>query len=259
MTIQYASDLHLEMDANTQYLLENPIKKVADILILAGDITYLEESYLANKVLDQLSDTFDEVLMIPGNHEFYRFVFPIENIFPDFEFKIRNNITYYNNKVIVRDNVRMLMSTLFSKVSEKKQWSIERMISDFHVSKYYENTAEKLSVNLFNTCHDQCKKFLQEELLNEFDGKTVIVTHHVPYNNYYIKDYPRFNHDLSEAFHVNMVPLMDSYKIDHWISGHTHVNHESLKIESTMVHTNQLGYVETDEHLSFDESATIEL
>lgn len=259
MTIQYASDLHLEMNANTQYLLENPIKKAADILILAGDITYLKDSYLANKVLDQLSETFEEILMIPGNHEFYNFCFPIENTFPNFEFKVRDNITYYNNKVIVRDDVRILMSTLFSKVSEQKQWLIEQMMSDFHVSKYYGNTAEKLSVALFNRCHEQCKKFLQEELLNEFQGETVVVTHHVPYNKHYIKDYPRFDYNLAEAFHVNLVPLMDSYEIDHWISGHTHVNHDSFKIENTTVHTNQLGYVEANEQSRFDLSATIKL
>lgn len=124
MTIQYASDLHLEMDINTQYLIENPIKKKADILILAGDITYLGVSYLANKVLDQLSDTFDEVLMIPGNHEFYEFCFAIENVFPEFEYKVRENITYYNNKAIVRDDVRILMSTLFAHVSGEKHWLV---------------------------------------------------------------------------------------------------------------------------------------
>lgn len=259
MTFQYASDLHLEMKANTEYLLNNPIKKAADILVLAGDITYLNDSYLANKVLDQLSDTFDEVMMIPGNHEFYKFCFPIEKTFPEFEFKVRENISYYNNKVIERGDMRILLSTLFSKVTDKRSWQIEQLMSDFHVSKFYEDTAEKLTVNRFNMCHQQCKKFLQNELLSDFNGKTVVVTHHVPFNKHYIKNYPRFEYDLEEAFHVNMVPLMHSYEIDHWISGHTHVNHESFRIENTMVHTNQLGYVEANEQSRFDPSATIEL
>lgn len=142
MTLQYASDLHLEMKANTEYLLNNPIKKAADILILAGDITYLEDSYLANKVLDQLSDTFDEVMMIPGNHEFYKFCFPIEKTFPEFEFKVRENIRYYNNRTVVRGDIRILFSTLFSKVTDKRSWQIEQLMSDFHVSKFYENSAE---------------------------------------------------------------------------------------------------------------------
>lgn len=259
MTIQYASDLHLEMEANTQFLLRNPIKKAADVLVLAGDVTYLKESYLANKVLDQLSDTFEEVFMIPGNHEFYNFSSPIKNVFPDFEFKVRENITYFNNRVIVRDNIRILLTSLFSYVSEKKEWIIGELISDFHVSKYEDDPSEKFTVRQFNICHEMSKQFLVDELLDDFTGKTIVVSHHVPYPSYYIKDYPKFEHDLSEAFHVNMVSLMHNYKIDHWISGHSHINHPSFKIENTIVHTNQLGYVARGENESFNSSAVIEL
>ncbi|WP_321515373.1 hypothetical protein [Marinifilum fragile] len=38
MLIQYCSDLHLEFNANENFLIENPIEPVGDILILAGDI-----------------------------------------------------------------------------------------------------------------------------------------------------------------------------------------------------------------------------
>ena len=73
MTIQYASDLHLEFRDNTRYLSDNPIKPVRDILILAGDIGYLDDdSYSVHTFWDWVADNFRQTLVIPGNHEFYR-------------------------------------------------------------------------------------------------------------------------------------------------------------------------------------------
>jgi hypothetical protein len=73
MKIQYASDLHLEFRENTRYLRDNPIKPVGDILVLAGDIGYLDDdSYNLHPFWDWASDNFQQTLVIPGNHEFYK-------------------------------------------------------------------------------------------------------------------------------------------------------------------------------------------
>ncbi len=42
MKIQYASDLHLELRDNMNYLKSNPLPVIGEILVLAGDIYYLD-------------------------------------------------------------------------------------------------------------------------------------------------------------------------------------------------------------------------
>ena len=57
--IQYASDLHLEFIENTRYLENNPIQPVADILMLAGDTSYLgDESFLKHPFWDWASKNY---------------------------------------------------------------------------------------------------------------------------------------------------------------------------------------------------------
>lgn len=72
MNIQFASDLHLEVPKNARYFQKEKIIPRADILILAGDTMCWDEDYLRNSFWDELSSSFALVLVIPGNHEFYK-------------------------------------------------------------------------------------------------------------------------------------------------------------------------------------------
>jgi len=71
MKIQYASDLHLEFRENSRYLHDNPLIPVGDILLLAGDIGYLDDhTYQTHPFWDDVSEKFRQTLVIPGNHEY---------------------------------------------------------------------------------------------------------------------------------------------------------------------------------------------
>jgi hypothetical protein len=74
MKIQYASDLRLEFADNWRYLREHPLEVSGDILILAGDIGYLgDQNYQNHPFWDWASQNYKEVLVVLGNHEFYKF------------------------------------------------------------------------------------------------------------------------------------------------------------------------------------------
>ncbi len=58
MKIQYCSDLHLEFKENSAFLLEQPIKPVGDILVLAGDIILLNDRFETHPFFDWAADNF---------------------------------------------------------------------------------------------------------------------------------------------------------------------------------------------------------
>ena len=72
MKIQCCSDLHLEFRTKRKWLKANPIQPVGDILIVAGDTSYLGgETFSKSSMLDYNSDHFQEAYLLPGNHEYY--------------------------------------------------------------------------------------------------------------------------------------------------------------------------------------------
>ena len=76
MKIQYASDLHLEFDENSSFLKHNPLIPMGEVLVLVlvGDIGYIgDENYSKHPFWDWVSDNFERCIVIPGNHEFYKF------------------------------------------------------------------------------------------------------------------------------------------------------------------------------------------
>ena len=72
MKIQFASDLHLELSDNSRYLKEHPLEVAGDVLLLAGDTIYLgQESLMKHPFWQWASDHYEQVLAVPGNHEYY--------------------------------------------------------------------------------------------------------------------------------------------------------------------------------------------
>ena len=72
MKIQYASDIHLELSDNSRFINSMPFAVTGDVLVFAGDIGYLRDKTLPNmKFWKWVSANYREVLLVPGNHEFY--------------------------------------------------------------------------------------------------------------------------------------------------------------------------------------------
>lgn len=249
MKLQYCSDLHLEFPDNKEYILDNPISPVADILILAGDIMPFAAIDKHNDFLDYISRSFKTTFWVPGNHEYYYYNVDSSNFL---ETQIRENIYLVNNCVKEISGVNLIFSTLWSNISEEKRWVIQQSLSDFKVIKYKDHL---FNVDDYNLLHKESLEFLQTALAEASGNKTIVVTHHAPTFVKYPEKYA--NSKINEAFASNLNALIEENTIDYWIYGHHHTNTADFKIGNTQLVTNQLGYIKYNENKGFNDKAVI--
>jgi hypothetical protein len=92
-----------------------------------------------------------------------------------------------------------------------------------------------------------------EQSVKEPVVKTVVVTHHLPSG---LCNSPEHRNSLiNEAFCVDLTPFIESANVNFWIYGHSHFNQKPLHIGKTILLTNQLGYVQHNEHHTFKQDA----
>ncbi len=252
MTIQYASDLHLEFPENKEFLKANPMKPKGDVLILAGDIVPFTVMDKYDDFFNYISNNFQTTYWIPGNHEYY--YFDIANKSGILNEKIRSNVFLVNYQVVTHDNINIILCSLWSKINLVNKWQIERGMSDFHVIKH---NGDRFSAEHFNQLHAQSLEFLKDALHHNYTDKSVVATHHVPT----LLNYPEKYKDdvLNEAFAVELFDLIEAKGPDYWIYGHSHSNTTDFEIGKTHLRTNQLGYVKYNEQNGYQNERIIKL
>jgi predicted phosphohydrolase len=252
MTIQYASDLHIEFRENKEFLRINPLKPVGNILLLAGDIVPFAVLDKNADFFSYLSDNFETTYWIPGNHEYY--YFDVSKKSGKLNEKIKENVFLVNNISFIHSDVKLIFSTLWSKINPAYEWQIERNMSDFQVIK---NDGDRFSTSKFNQLHEECLLFLKQELYRNNTDKTLVITHHVPTFLNYPEKYK--GDALNEAFAVELFDFIETYTPNCWIYGHTHTNTPDFNIGRTQLLTNQLGYVKYNEHLNFSNEKSLNI
>lgn len=252
MKLQYASDLHLEFPENKEFLMRNPLKPEGDILVLAGDIVPFARMNDHPDFFDYLSDNFELTYWIPGNHEYYRS--DINERSGHLNEKIRENILLVNNTTVIKGKIKLIFSTLWTKISLTNQFEIQALYSDFHIIR---DGNRVLDVYSYNYQHDQCVAFLEKELSAKRSGTTVIVTHHMPTFINYPEEYK--GEILNEAFASELSGLIKETTPGYWIFGHHHRNKGDFNIGETRLITNQLGYVIYHEQKGFGSGKYVSL
>ena len=253
MKIQYASDLHLEFEENSDYLIKNPLKVTGDILILAGDIHVINSyRWLENPFWDWASKNYKEVIVAFGNHEFYK-GYDLSLVENGFKMKIRNNVHYYYNCVIKFDDVDIIVSTLWSYIYKENAMFCRDGVNDFQLIDYHGGI---LTTDLFNKEHKKCLDFIKQSM-NDSKAKTkIIVTHHVPSDLLTAEEFK--GSDINNAFTVDLTDYIKTCGAKYWIFGHSHRNIDK-KIGETYCLSNQLGYLMSDENKTFNDEKHIDV
>ena len=253
MKIQYASDLHLEFPKNTQFLVDNPLKVTGEILILAGDIHVIgSDNFMEAPFWDWASKNYKQVIVAYGNHEFYKGC-DLSTMKDGFKYKIRDNIYYYYNCVITIDDVDIIVSTLWSYINKEHEYDCIMGVNDFRLIKLNGN---KITAEDFNNEHKRCLDFIKKSM-NESKAKTkIIVTHHVPSSLLTAKEFQ--GSTINDAFTVDLTDYIKKCGAKYWIFGHSHRN-INKKIGKTSCLCNQVGYVMSNEHKTFNNEININL
>lgn len=241
MKLHILSDLHLEFSE-----FEPPATD-ADIIILAGDIGK------GSNGIDWARKAFPnkEIMYVPGNHEFYGYRRP-ETLAMMRDAAQKVGVHLLDEDELVIGNVRFLGCTLWTDFllfgEAKKSTAMsdgQLCLNDFRVirEEWKMPFTPARSIEL----HEQSLAWLKSKLEEPFDGKTVVVTHHLPSKQSVVD---RFKEALLSACFASELDYLFG-KMDLWIHGHTHDNLD-YEVNGTRVICNPRGYVTYNCQENFD-------
>jgi predicted phosphodiesterase len=230
------SDLHLEFEGFI------PAQGNADFVVLAGDI------HVKQKAIPWIKEHFNvPVLYIIGNHEYYKG--SLNNSLQKLKAAAEgSNIRVLNNEVAEFGNIRFLGCTLWTDYrltgnQVLAQWDAEQVMTDF--KQIREADYRRLRASTIAQEHALSRRFLEDELEREFQGATVVITHHAPTELSIVEPYRSQKGHLNAAYASQLDRLMSADRVSHWFHGHTHASSD-YDMYGTRVVCNPRGYSNAD-------------
>jgi DNA repair exonuclease SbcCD nuclease subunit len=240
MKIFSISDLHTEGINNAARLTKSICDRFEaveneDVLVLAGDLGYPlnqkgEPSEAYYEALAVCKDRFRHVILVPGNHEYYRArEFSLERT----DSALRTLCDRAGVYLLQRDSVTLngvlfLGCTLWSKITEAAYATM------------------KDSKHVFNEHQEYLQSHITDllwltERIAESRQPTVVVTHHLPSYRAISEEYK--DHPANSGFASHLDSFIQDYqaKLKLWCTGHTHKRKE-IKIGSVPIIVNPIGY-----------------
>ncbi len=265
MKIQFVSDVHIEFT----HELSNLCKSIAhtfefipqtdaDVIVVAGDIWYQLHGI---KWCEELSRLHNKpVVVIYGNHDYWlagkknnKGIDALIKAAREYANNSDAEIFFLENDELILDGVRFLGCTMWTSYKNGDPFVMmkaRQVMADFAAIPGKITPADLL------TRHKESRAWLTGELAKDFDGKTVVITHHAP--SYISLSEWELHQHTAAAYHDKLEDLMFDYHPSLWIHGHVHRCND-YRMGGTRVVSNTRGYHGEQTIEGFDAGKIIEV
>lgn len=236
MNLQIFSDIHTDFLKDKKKLWDVVTPK-APIAIVAGDIDAKEFEV----TVTEIASKFEKVFLCYGNHEWYH---------KDIEWRpdmslIPKNVTILDRTSEEYQGVLFLGCTLWTDF-KNKDWVVMRSandgINDFHVIRA-NNGGTRFTAEMAYEKHLHDKSWLKTMIEQNRGKDIVIVTHFMPsYQCVHDMWKGSGNDMLNHYFSANCDDLLEMCEAKAWVNGHSHNKNWEMKLGSTTIWANPLGY-----------------
>lgn len=257
MKFRLYDDLHTEFAKFKNWPKDN-CKDI--VLLLAGDIGV---GLSARNMIEAMCKYYKDVVLVPGNHEYYH------NVISDVDERWNavddsiENFHYLQNKTVIIDGVRLIGGTMWTSLQQGDWWhgyNASQKMNDYRLIKY--RCTGKGDIRTFDTFTSrnlfaQFKSHLENELSKDWEGRTVVITHHSPCELSVEERYK--GSALNCAYYEDMTSYMFADNApDLWCHGHLHSTSDYI-IGNTRIIANPRGYVGHEANNTFNPAMLIEI
>lgn len=233
MKIQIASDLHLDLlqARFPGYRVIDPAG--ADVLVIAGDI------HAGLGALESFGDWPVPVVYVIGNHEGYHHDY--RTLIAQLrERSAGTPVRFLEQDSVVIDGVRFLGCCLWT--DYRVAGGEREVLMEQANGMLYDHRLIRHGEGLFMAAdalreHEASRAWLEVQLAQAFDGKTVVVTHHGPHPGSIHSRYA--GSPVNAAFVSDLTPLMGRASL--WVHGHVHDSFDYV-VNNTRIAANPRGY-----------------
>lgn len=244
MRAHILSDIHNDYSSASGPTYDIPTDLACDAILIAGDISGRLSRRGLRWLLSQRDRTGLPIVLIAGNHDFWRGSLDEEiSRFRD-RLGAQAGIHLLDGDEIILNNCRILGGTLWTDYriySDEYTAQAEglRYMNDMRLIRTRSYT-RRLKPWMLEEEFQRYRSFLESRLATPFDGPTIIMTHHAPSGRSLLGG--RCTEPLDASYASNLEPLIRAHAPDFWIHGHIHERRD-YAIGSTRILANPRGYV----------------